>query len=445
MSVNILISNNFNNITKSIVPWYDNTLIDYFTKELNDNVLIVSRNTAKKLPRLENTTIYCVSKKLNFYGNKILCVNNNVLYFRNLLSAIKFGNIHFAYTKKIYIGGGVFTYNTAFTDKNILIDNIHVLLNKNDTSMFYSFMNINNYICNDLVESDTYYYYTLFNKYTQEKLYLNLLSKVLISGIEKKGRNGITKSVFNPSNLVFTELYKRFPLITTKKMFIRGIIEELLFFIRGDTDSSKLEEKGVKIWKGNTSREFLDSIGKHEYKEGEMGPMYGYQWRNFNGSGLDQLNDIINKIKSDPESRRLLMTTYNPLQANEGVLYPCHSIIMQFYIRDNMLDLFVYNRSSDLFLGLPFNITMSSLLLIIISKATNKIPGTLTIGLGDSHIYESHYDSVKKQLFRIPYDFPTMNINKEINSIEDIEKLSYEDFILSNYNSYSSIKAEMVV
>lgn len=285
--------------------------------------------------------------------------------------------------------------------------------------------------------------------------YLNILKKVLDNGEEKIGRNGLTKSLFSES-LTF-DLRDGFPLLTTKKMFIRGIIEELLFFLRGDTDSSILEEKKINIWKGNTNRKFLDSIGKNKRKTGVLGPMYGYQWRNFNAPyneethsavdknlGIDQLSNLIDKIKKDPSSRRLVITDFNPSQADEGVLYPCHSLILQFYVSGNYIDMFCYNRSSDLFHGLPFNIASSSLLLMIIAKVTNLVPRKFNLTLGDCHIYESHYDSVKTQLNRIPYNFPQININKELKTISDIEKLEFTDFSIENYKYHPSIKVDMV-
>ena len=305
--------------------------------------------------------------------------------------------------------------------------------------------------------------YTQFNRTSNgERQYLNLLSNILKNGDLRNGRNGNTKSIF--CNHLKFDLRNGFPLLTTKKMFIRGIIEELLFFIRGDTDSSYLENKGVKIWQGNTSSEFLNQKGL-PYSPGVMGPMYGYQWRRFGSPykvschgvplsdeqlssnydrGVDQLSNVIRLIKEDPTSRRILMTDYNPVQAEQGVLYPCHSIILQFYVQDNYLDMFCYNRSQDTFLGVPFNIASSSLLQIIIAKVTGLIPRYFNISMGDAHIYESHKDVVKEQLKRIPYKFPEITINKELNTVEDIEKLVYGDFSLTGYNSHPSIKAKMI-
>ena len=272
------------------------------------------------------------------------------------------------------------------------------------------------------------------------------------NGIEKKGRNGITKSLFGKT--IKFNLQDNFPLLTTKKMFFRGVVEELLFFIRGDTDSKKLEDKRIRIWNGNTNREFLDKLGKTDRKEGVMGPMYGYQWRNFNApydeknakcsqKGLDQLKEVIHQIKNDPHSRRILLTDFNPLQAKDGVLYPCHSIIIQFYVIDGYLDMFCYNRSSDLFHGLPFNIASSSLFLSLIAMITNLKPRNFILSIGDAHIYESHYDSVYEQLSRFPYKLPKLSI-KNVSSLEEIENMTYSDFKIEDYEYHLSIKAKLV-
>jgi dihydrofolate reductase/thymidylate synthase len=275
---------------------------------------------------------------------------------------------------------------------------------------------------------------------------------VLNNSVERKSRNSVVKSTFF-KNMTF-DIRNGFPLLTTKKMFFRGIVEELLFFIRGQTDSNILESKGVNIWKGNTSREFLDSLNLRGRKEGIMGPLYGYQWRYFNSKydettgkplekGIDQFQNVIDCIKNNPESRRILMTDFNPEQANEGVLYPCHSIILQFYVDGDMLDMSCYYRSQDLFLGVPFNIASSALLLCIVSKICNKTPRYLHICMGDVHIYEHHYEQVKIQCDRQAYVFPTLKI-KNISSIEEAENLTYKDFILENYRSHPIIKAEMI-
>lgn len=292
-----------------------------------------------------------------------------------------------------------------------------------------------------------------------EKQYLSLLEKIMKEGIEKKSRNGITKSVIN-QQLKF-DLENGFPLLTTKKMYWKGIAEELLFFLRGDTDTTKLEKQGIKIWKGNTNRDFLDKMNFINYPDGQMGPMYGYQWRSFNklflpniqdmeimeinsdNSGIDQLSELINQIKKNPTSRRLLMTNYNPLQVKEGVLYPCHSLILQFLVYENKLHVNMYQRSADVFLGLPFNIASTSLLLCIISKLTNYQPGTVTLNVGDCHIYKEHFDAVNKQLDRFGFKLPSLDF-PDFNTISEVENSCYKDYNLIDYICHSPIKANMI-
>lgn len=281
---------------------------------------------------------------------------------------------------------------------------------------------------------------------TVERQYLNLLHNVLYKGQERGTRNGITYSLFG-RELSF-DVSNNFPLLTTKKMFTKGIIEELLFFIRGDTDTNILMEKGINIWKGNTTKEFLAHMNL-PYEEGMMGPMYGYQWRFFGkpynneGNYVDQFKNLIDILKKDPHSRRLLMTDFNPLMVDMGVLYPCHSLILQFYVQDNMLSVKMYQRSADLFLGLPFNIASTSLLLYIVAKLTNLSPHMVHITLGDCHIYQQHIEQVKEQLSRTPYELPTITI-PDFKTIQEVEKSTHTDFIINNYNSHPAIKAEMI-
>jgi len=288
---------------------------------------------------------------------------------------------------------------------------------------------------------------------TEELQYMDLLSRVLVSGEEHTSRNATTKSIFN-SNLEF-DISKGFPLMTHKKMFFRGIVEELLFFIRGDTDTKILEDKGIYIWKGNTSREFLNKMG-FDYKEGLMGPNYGYNWRNFGSMynpkdgtpfhpGVDQLKNVIDLINNDPHSRRILLTSYDPMTVSQCVLYPCHTVIAQFHVGNSVLNMFCYIRSSDIFLGLPFNIASSALLLMLIAKITGKIPGKLHITLGDAHIYTEHLDSVRIAYSRLCslYEFPRVEI-PDIKTLEDLEKLKYSDISLHGYKSHGTITAPMI-
>jgi thymidylate synthase len=282
-----------------------------------------------------------------------------------------------------------------------------------------------------------------------ETIYLDILKDVLETGEKKITRNGITYSKFFKT--ISFNLIDGFPLLTTKKMFWKGIVEELLFFIKGETNTKLLYNKGIKIWEANTSREFLDFMGLN-YEEGDMGPMYGYQWRKFNKpynietdfNGIDQLKYIINEIKTNPTSRRIVMTNFNPVQVHLGVLYPCHSIVIQFYVEnENMLSCSMYQRSSDLFLGEPFNIASTSLLLCIISQLVDLQPGMVHLVLGDCHIYDEHVNAVKEQLSREPLQLCKLKMTT-FTTIEQVESATIDDFILEDYISHPVIKAKMI-
>jgi len=298
----------------------------------------------------------------------------------------------------------------------------------------------------------------------EEYQYLHLLEDIMENGIQKGDRTGVgTKSIFG-TQLKF-DLQKGFPLLTTKKTFLRGIFEELMWFIRGETDSKILEEKKVNIWKGNTSVDALKKLGL-PYAEGEAGPIYGFQWRNFNGTyriakssmdatrgkkfvftqsnGVDQLAKVVDTINNNPNDRRMLVSAWNPQQISQMALPPCH-ILYQFYVADGQVHCQWYQRSVDSLIGLPFNIASYALLTHIIAKITDNDVGTLTYCGGDTHIYNNHFDQVIEQISRTPYSFPTLKIEKSINSLEQAEMLQFSDIILENYECHPSIKAEMAV
>jgi thymidylate synthase len=304
-----------------------------------------------------------------------------------------------------------------------------------------------------------------------ETQYLNLLREVLEKGHHRKTRNSNTFSLFG-KHLEFDLKNGEFPLLTTKKMFFRGIFEELAFFLRGETNSKILEEKGINIWKGNTTREFLDSINLTNYQEGDMGPMYFYQIYHYNHpyegcntdynkltsgmreNGMNQFAQVIHLLKTDRYSRRILMTTFNPVQACQGVLYPCHGIVIQFAVEgENELCCHMYQRSADLFHGLPFNIASYALLTILLCKYLNDtndvyenelknfVPGKLVVSLGDCHIYESHMEAVKTQLVRETHPFPKIVVD---DLITDLTKVEFSSLKLVDYICHPNIKVDMV-
>ena len=336
-----------------------------------------------------------------------------------------------------------------------LIENIYTI-SENKEDVF----NFQNLILHNNIELEECFINIYKLEKSEELNYLNLLREVLENGNLRSTRNANTYSLFS-KNLTF-DLSKGFPLLTTKKMFLRGIFEELMFFIKGETNTKILEEKGVNIWKGNTSKEFIEKCNL-PYKEGDMGPMYGFQWRHFGADykgsefdytrkGYDQIEEILDLLLKDPYSRRIIMTNYNPTQSKCGVLFPCHSIVLQFYVTEmenkKMVSMNMYQRSVDSFLGLPFNISSNALFLHLICNVLNSrinseiyFPHILNIIMGDVHIYEEHIDSVKTQLERIPLDFPKIEI-KQKNNLEDF---LWEDINVLNYKFYESIKAKMIV
>lgn len=423
--------------------------LNLFKEKTMGCVLIMGRSTIEDLPKLSGRDIYCLSKTYDKFDRNVIIGKNTVRVFNDFNDAIRDARDTYP-DKKIFVAGGEQIYYLVMSRYIKHIEEIHISYMKTqyECNKFFDFIpNHHNSVCLSHSNNDEFTSYVLspicnpINR--EESEYLSTLEYISKHGETRDSRNGNVTSSFSSQHLCFNLENNSFPLLTTKKMFFRGIVEELLFFIRGETNSKLLEEKGINIWKGNTSKEFIEQKGL-KYEEGEMGPMYGYQWRHFNGK-LDQLEKVIDQIKNDPYSRRILLTDYNPLQAEQGVLYPCHSIIIQFYVsKDDYLDMKVFNRSSDCFLGLPFNIASSSLFLILIARVCNLNPRNIYIDLGDAHIYEQHVNQVNEQCSRIPYKFPRLKINKHLDSISDIEELGFEDFILEDYKHYRSIKAEMI-
>ena len=285
---------------------------------------------------------------------------------------------------------------------------------------------------------------------SNEQVYLNALKEVLETGTMRKTRNSKTISKF--SIKMDFDIRTSFPLMTTKKVYWKGILHELLWFISGNTNAKDLQRENVHIWDDNSSREFLDDLKLHNYEEGDCGPIYGFQWRhfgtpykghdyNYNGLGIDQLQNCINLIKRDPSSRRIFMSAWNPVQLNDMCLPPCH-VSYQFYVNnENELSCIMYQRSGDMFLGIPFNIASVSLLVYIIAMITEKKPGNVSIVIGDAHIYEDHIEQVREQLLREPYPLPTLKIKKRFTNINDYK---YENFDLEGYVCHPTIKAKMV-
>ncbi len=261
--------------------------------------------------------------------------------------------------------------------------------------------------------------------------YLDLLKHILDNGTEKKDRTGTgTKSCFGYQ--MRFDLQKGFPLVTTKKVHLRSIIHELLWFLKGETNIAYLKENGVGIWD-----EWAD-------ESGELGPVYGKQWRNWEGKDgktVDQVADLIGQIKNNPDSRRLIVSAWNVAELPGMALMPCHTLF-QFYVADGKLSCQLYQRSADVFLGVPFNIASYALLTMMIAQVCDLQPGEFIHSFGDVHIYNNHMDQVNLQLGRTPYGLPLMKLNP---AVKDIFDFKFEDFTLENYQCHPAIKAPVAV
>ena len=273
------------------------------------------------------------------------------------------------------------------------------------------------------------------------KQYHELLEHVLKNGAEKGDRTGTgTKSVFGYQ--MRFDLNEGFPMVTTKKLHLKSIIYELLWFLKGDTNVKYLQENGVRIW-----NEWAD-------ENGDLGPVYGHQWRNWNGEEIDQIKEVIHSLKHNPNSRRMLVSAWNPsvlpdtsksfsenVANGKAALPPCHAFF-QFYVADGKLSCQLYQRSADIFLGVPFNIASYALFTMMVAQVCDLQPGEFIHTFGDAHIYSNHMEQVKLQLRREPRKLPKMKLNPEVKDIFDF---TFEDFILEDYNPYPAIKGKVAV
>ena len=440
---------------KNKLPWkycktdmkYFQSVTQYVPIYLNlQNCVIMGSRTFESLPNkskpLPNRINIIVTKN----GNKLQKKYPNIITCSSFIKAIDIIQKipHF----KTWIIGGAQIYKQAL--KHYLLDKIYYNIIDSDV------------VCDTFLKMPKMSILSTQKKENvvinigeindNEIQYTRLITEVLQEGVQKIGRNGKVLTIF--SRDIRLDVSTQFPILTLKKMFWKGIVEELLFFIKGETNSKVLEDKKIYIWKLNTTKQFIKNQNLN-YNEGDMGPMYGYQWRhygylydtcntNYENKGIDQLKEIIENIKNNPNSRRHLMTCFDPKSVHKGVLFPCHSIILQFFVEENKyLSVKMYQRSADLFLGVPFNIASTSLLLYIISSICNLKPKHVFISFGDVHIYKEHLDAVDIFLQNQQHTAPKLQM-PVIHSIDDIKTLSYKDFVLIDYKHEKSIKASMI-
>ena len=439
----------FRNITQTV------------TNNKKQNAVIMGRRTWDNLPHRP-----LPNRKNIVITSQSMQDEENVSYHSDFISALDHCNRD-PDIENIFVIGGEKVYKAAISHMNchkIYLTSIH----ENFTvDTYFPLIPDHFKITETLAVVDkfalefTIYENTRINLDSEENQYIELVKNVVENGEYKVGRNGATYSLFGGQHVF--DLNKGFPLLTTKKVFFESIAKELLFFLKGYTDAKILSDNGVNIWNKNTTREFLDNRQLFQYDVGDMGPMYGWNWRHFGAEyitkdsdytekGYDQLLNLIHELIYNPNSRRLLLTTYDPSKISESVLAPCHGIITQFYIRnDNILDCKMYQRSVDVALGYPFNIASYALLTHILAHVTGYKPGRLYMTLGDTHIYDDHVNPIQRQIYRAPHNFPTLKINKPIDTnlsveekIEFIEELRSTDFVLDNYYHHAIIKMDMI-
>lgn len=294
-----------------------------------------------------------------------------------------------------------------------------------------------------------------------EQQYLQLIKNILTQGDIRQCRNGVTRSLFG-YQMRFDLRNNSIPILTTKRVAWKTCLKELLWFIKGDTDNRNLKSQNVHIWDGNGSREFLDSRGLHENEVDDLGPIYGFQWNNFNGTyrtrsdydadGVNQMQYVINALQNDGTqpgenkySRRLIVSAWNPCALEKMALPPCH-VMFQFYVNSkDELSCHLYQRSGDVGLGVPFNIASYSFLTHMIADVCNLKPGEFVYSLGDCHIYECHIQALEEQITREPFAFPTLTICRSDNKATKLEEYEVNDFVVETYQYHKKISMDMVV
>lgn len=287
---------------------------------------------------------------------------------------------------------------------------------------------------------------------SEEMQYLNTIDRIIATGSKRIDRTGVgTLSTFG-CQMRYSLRNNVLPLLTTKRVFFRGVAEELLWFIRGSTNAKELQAKNIHIWDGNSTREFFDAAGFVDREEGDLGPVYGFQWRHFGakyktchedytGQGVDQLAEVINRIKNNPTDRRIIMSAWNPIDIPQMALPPCHCLA-QFFVADGELSCQLYQRSADMGLGVPFNIASYALLTHMIAHVTGLKAGDFVHTTGDTHVYLNHVEPLKEQLKRVPKQFPTLHFKRSVQSIDEFQ---FEDLEVRDYDPYPTIKMQMAV
>ena len=451
------------------LPWNIPSDMKHFkniTSQVEDvtkqNVVIMGKHTWNSIPRTplkSRLNVILTEKEYETYSK---LENENILVFKDLKTSIT-ALLKRKDIENIFIIGGETLYKQALQESIVSKVYLTRISHDYDCDLFLDgwengFENefkykkvFSNYFHDGSIQVTNY----IFTRKMYENRYLTLMNKIVEKNRFKEDRTGTgTYSLFG-KQLKFSLENDTIPLLTTKRVYWKGVVEELLWFIRGNTNGKLLQEKNVHIWDKNGSRKFLDNINLQHREEDDLGPVYGFQWRHFGADyqnchsdytnqGVDQLHQVVNDLKENPTSRRLIVNAWNASKLQEMALPPCH-VMFQFYVQDKDLYCHMYQRSADFFLGVPFNIASYALLTHIIAKMTGLNAKKLIMSFGDVHVYSNHIAQVKLQSSRKGLCFPKLSIKKEVNTLEDVCNCEFGDFELKNYFSHGIIKADMAV
>ena len=479
VSLIVAVDSNFGISRNGGIPWNYKEDYNFFVDSTSrnygpgKNVLIMGKNTWLSLPKqLPNRITIVVSNTLQLEVNDTLYVVRSLDEARELTKNIICGHVFICGGKALYEASLPYVDNIFLTmiHHDYACDNVISLsLNKYKTHKKHTFeLTDKNTEEKHMVSFHKLYLDNLPNFWIiqkEEQQLLDLLEKILRKGSYQQTRNSETWAVFGET-LKFN-MAKGFPLLTTRRISFKIIFEELMQFLRGDTNANHLSEKGIKIWDLNTSREFLDSVGLNHFEPGCLGTLYPHAFRHYGAEykgmhhdydspkqGFDQIEYCINLLKTDPFSRRILITSYNPSQMFEAPLFPCHSLIIQFNVKiiENQYQLScnMYMRSSDVWMAANINTINIVLLVLFLCEVINNdndykglkyIPGKVMLSLGNVHIYSNNREQSIRQILRDPHPTPTISINRKVTDINDF---LYEDFTINNYVSYSNIASKMI-
>ena len=443
------------------IPWNVKDDILFFKTITTNCIVVMGKNTYESLPEQHKPLKNRLNIVLTNSPDNYKSASSNLIYtnYANVFSIIE--NNLMSYPNVFVIGGvsiyelfynNISSFYVTYVDKSFDVDK-HFPMLTNDFSLC---VHSNNH----WDETEQCYfrflkYYRLSHKYNHDETYFKLAKRVLSSNQERINRTDIsTLSVFGDQ--ISFDIENSVPLLTTKRVAWKSCIEELLWFMRGDTDANILKEKKVNIWNGNSSRDFLDKVGLTHLDEGDCGANYSFQWRYYGQQYMDcntkyikktkydQINNIIHLLKTDPYSRRIFLSAWNPVDLDKTVLPPCH-VSVQFYVdNDRGLSCHMYQRSCDVFLGLPFNIFSYTVLTYILAKKCDLTPRKLIISLGDVHIYANHIEQIKEQMSRSILVYPKLVVSDTVVD-KEMEDINIDDFELVGYFPHNSIKAPMAV